>query len=68
MIRALHREMIIITYSIKSQTLLITEDEVKGKIRIKNPKTEVLEFDVGTKGDVRDITIDPAVKWLAVTF
>jgi len=67
MVRVLNREQVIITYSLKSQSLLVTEDK-KQQIRIKNPVTTQLEFDPAIKGDLKDLVVDPACAWIAATF
>jgi hypothetical protein len=67
MIRALHREQVIITYSLKSQSLLLTQDQ-KQQSRIKRPVTTQLAFDPSVKGDLKDLAIDPCTTWIAATF
>jgi hypothetical protein len=67
MVRALHREQVLITYSLKSQSLLVTQDKNRHH-RIKNPETTQLRFDPAVKGDVMDLSTDPANAWIAATF
>jgi len=67
MIRALAREQAIITYSLKSQSLLLTEDK-KQQARIRDPVSTRLEFDPADKGDVKSLAVDPGCAWIAATF
>jgi hypothetical protein len=67
MIRVLHREQVIITYSLKSQSLLLTEDK-KQQTRIRHPVTTQLAFDPAIKGDLKGLAVDPSSAWIAATF